>query len=227
LTICILYGIYLLVPLHQSFIMKLRKHESGLAGDFMSPFVIITVSNKDCLQSILQVLKDGYTNYKEYCLLTGDYSLLEPIVKNLQDRYHAEWIGDHYCILSHRSTYRHPIPRAKIVKKEFNNFLLSLRGTKILIINHIKRFSSLQKSIIGDVHMVVICDSNYDPEDDPAYLEGWTYHPNYPNFHTYKNNTLIHLDIWDFSQRLKGANVCNIYIPYWQAEYLYSCLKAV
>ena len=208
--------------------MKLRRHEKGLTGEFMSPFVIIAVSRKDCLQDILHILKDGYTNYKEYCLLTGDYSLLEPIVKNLQDRYHAEWIGDHYCILSHHSILSHPIPRAKIIKKEYNNFLLSLRGTTILFINHIERFSPLiQDPDTRQVHMVFSCDNNYNPEYDPSQFDGWEYHPNHPNFHIFINNKLINLDICDFSQRLKGANICNVYIPYWQEEHLYSCLRSI
>ena len=164
--------------------MKLRQHETGLTGCFMSPLTVIKVHSKNCIEYVIQTISTPLCgNCIEYCLIIGHYSLIEPIIRNsqIQDSHNVKWIGEHYCILSHHSIYQHIIPKAEILERGDNQFLLSLRGTKILIITHIKQFSSLQKSIIGDVHMVIICDNKYDPEDDPECIDGWTYHPNYPN----------------------------------------------
>jgi hypothetical protein len=212
--------------------MKLRKHDSGITGCFLSSVKIILINNKNCLTELKKALDTGYDNRVEYCILIGEYSLIEPMTKDSQiaDSYGAKWLGDQYCILSHRNMYRHPIPEAEIIDIGTNYFLISLRNTKIMFLTQLRSFSSVIKNLelqLRNVHIVHSCDENYNPENDPDQLEDWEYHPNYPDFHTFINRSPMKLDIADFSQRLNGANICNIHMPYWQNEHILSCLRAM
>lgn len=196
--------------------MKCRKHETGVIGGCMSQFTIFQVEElqEEVLNDIIATMKGR--NIIEYCLFIGKYSLVNKIAERIVDQFTVQWIGDNYCIASRKSDNNYYVPKAEIIEVDSQQFLMSLRGTRII---YKPKFNYLDDIANKDnVHIVLSCDNEYDPEKDIESAT-WIYHPNHPTFHAFVNNKL-NLDIHDCSLRLDGVLICMIFIPYWQIESL-------
>jgi hypothetical protein len=178
--------------------MKLRRHDRSVNGQNLSPFAAIKLNNYsgDGLKAIISTLRDE-NDYPEYCLIEGYYSSMQRIVEAIQDKYHIQWIGDHYCIASHKSPLNYYIPKAEASAKD-HCFLLEMRGIKVLcaiIPEVLQAYDGIESdiTIILNPWIDVISDYNSGVETEYEIIE--------------------------------NVHICVTYIPFYQLEHLQACMR--
>ncbi len=119
--------------------MILRRHDPTINGYRLSQFIIIKLDshgfNAELVDRIISELKGP--ECPEYCLLVGDYVSKSRIVKGIEEKYHIEWIGEHYCIASRIKKGYATVPRAvTCIYEHEHSFLLKLRSIKIICTNN-------------------------------------------------------------------------------------------
>lgn len=177
--------------------MKLRRLDRSVNGQNLSQFVVIKLNNYsgDGLKAIISILRDD-NNYPEYCLLEGYYSSIQRIVKAIQDKYHIQWIGDHYCIASHKSPLNYYIPKAEALAKD-HCFLLEMRGIKVLcaiIPEFLQAYDGIESNITIILNPWINVILDYSSEVETEY------------------------------EIIGTAHICVTYIPFYQLEHLKACM---
>lgn len=165
-------------------IMKTGTILEALENIFQSLAIINVHStlSKEELAHIINILLSQNPRLRRdkniyHCLLIGNRYLILPLIKQLDQSYYIEWIGDEYCMLTYIPTYGIDVPIAKVSRQPLS-LEVSLYGYTILYtpqIIQLQNYISLFKLLRIDANEFdMICSVNTHNIDD-EYTEGW-YH---------------------------------------------------
>jgi|GEM_PF-3592636 hypothetical protein len=186
--------------------------------------------SKEELAHIINILLSQNTRCRKdkniyHCLLIGNRYLILPLIKQLDQSYYIEWIGDEYCMLTYISTYGIEVPIANVSKQPCSSLEISLYGYKILYTPQIIQMQSfidlLQLLEIDANGFDIICSVNThnidnEDKDHPEWCHFMNHSIGNPGLHYFISQVKVHvLDGHDvmFNNRSTSFSILIMQIP--------------
>lgn len=189
-------------------IMKTGAILEALENIFQSLAIINVHStlSKEELAHIINILLSQNPRLRRdkniyHCLLIGNKYLTLPLIKQLDQSYYIEWIGDEYCMLTYIPTYGIDVPIAKVSRQPLS-LEVSLYGYTILYtpqIIQLQNYISLFKLLRIDANQFdVICSVNtHNTDNEDTDHPGWCHFMNHnigsPGLHYFIPQVKVHV----------------------------------